>query len=231
MFIKKFKKVARKCIRKLSGTEIKLQIRKRIMWCGSNYGGFYVVPEFFKAGGYPVVYSFGIGEDISFDLDMINKFHAEVWGFDPTPKSIRWIKNQKISKRFHFYEFGLSDKDGIEKFYLPQNEEYVSGSTYYREMYKKESIEVEMRCFRTILEELKHDVIDVVKLDIEGSEFAVIDDILESDVEIRQICIEVHGRMFEDGKEKTKELIRKLNLYGYKVCAVSNNEEITLLKC
>jgi len=33
-----------------------------------------------------VVYSLGIGEDISFDLALIEKYGARVHAFDPTPK-------------------------------------------------------------------------------------------------------------------------------------------------
>jgi len=37
-------------------------------WYGSPYGGFYVDPTLLDENS--VVYSFGIGEDISFDLDI-----------------------------------------------------------------------------------------------------------------------------------------------------------------
>ena len=48
--------------------------------------GFYLNPEFINEKS--IIYSFGIGEDISFDLSLIKEFDCNVFGFDFTPKSI-----------------------------------------------------------------------------------------------------------------------------------------------
>src|SRR5258708_325938 len=37
-----------------------------------------------------VVYSFGVGQDISFDRELIGCFGVRVHAFDPTPRSIAW---------------------------------------------------------------------------------------------------------------------------------------------
>ncbi len=89
-------------------------------WYGSSYGGFYINPELLSPTA--VVYSFGIGKDISFDLACIKKHQCHVFGFDPTPKSIQWIKAQKIHSNFHFHEFGISaGTSGKSTFYIPEN--------------------------------------------------------------------------------------------------------------
>ena len=63
-------------------------------WYGTRYGGYYVCPEFLDEKS--IIYSFGIGEDISFDTTLINKHNCNVFCFDPTPKSIDWMKRQEL---------------------------------------------------------------------------------------------------------------------------------------
>lgn len=226
---KSIKKWIKRWIRVITGVEIKKQITITTKRCGDDYGGYEIVPELLR-GSTPVVYSFGIGEDISFDETLMEKYNAEIWAFDPTPKSINWIKKQTIDEKFHFYGIGLSKTDGIEAFYLPKNKEYVSGSVWQLDNLEDTTIDVEMKSFKTILGQLKHQKIDVLKMDIEGSEYSVMPDILESGVEIGQICLEMHGYMLKDGKRKNKELIKLMNIYGYKICAVKDNAVVTFIK-
>lgn len=86
---------------------IRKQCRVPLMWCGNDYGGFNVSP----LPDMKNIYSFGIGTDISFDLAIIEKFNVEIFAFDPTPKSIDWIKNKGEIRNFHFYPIGLSNFD------------------------------------------------------------------------------------------------------------------------
>ena len=46
----------------------------------------------------------------------------------------------------------------------------------------------------TILEKLGHNRIDILKMDIEGAEYEVIEDIISSTVPIQQVLIEFHHR-------------------------------------
>ena len=39
----------------------------------------------------PVIVSCGLGEDASFDIDMINNYNAKVICVDPTPKTIKYL--------------------------------------------------------------------------------------------------------------------------------------------
>lgn len=44
------------------------------------------------------------------------------------------------------------------------------------------------------MSDLHHQQIDLLKLDIEGSEYRVLDEILESQIPIHQIVVEFHDR-------------------------------------
>ena len=62
-----------------------IKLEKHIF--GSEYGGHCVALGQLDQNS--VVYSAGLGLDITFDEQLINKYGLEIHGFDPTPKSIK----------------------------------------------------------------------------------------------------------------------------------------------
>jgi hypothetical protein len=106
--------------------QVQIKIEKE--WMGSKSCGFYIIPSFLNKDS--IVYSFGVGEDISFDEDVITKFRCKVYAFDPTPKSKLFVEKHTNSNKFIFHDYGIADYDGKAKFYLPENPEYVSCTTY-----------------------------------------------------------------------------------------------------
>ena len=77
---------------------------------GTEYGAHCVSLE--PLGPDSIVYSVGLGEDISFDLALIEQTGAQVHGFDPTPRAIAWVKSQELPETFTLHELGLGGKDG-----------------------------------------------------------------------------------------------------------------------
>jgi FkbM family methyltransferase len=199
-------------------------------WYGNCYGGFYVCPEFLNQNS--IIYSLGIGEDISFDMAVIKNHNCRVFGFDPTPKSITWVKQQQgLPAKFIFLEYGIADSSGLTDFYLPRNTAYVSGSFIkQKNVNDNQKISVEMKSWKDIVNILGHKQIDVLKMDIEGAEYNVIDSVLESSVPINQILIEFHDRLFNDGKTKTISVIKKIKNHGYEIFGVSESfEEVSFI--
>lgn len=197
-------------------------------WYGSSYGGFYVNPSLLNSKS--IVYSFGIGKDISFDKRIINKHKCQVFGFDPTPKSINFIKNIQPNPLFHFHEFGLSTNNKIEKFFLPVNKRGVSGSMVINKTVNQEDFcEVEMKSLDEIAKSLGHTHIDVLKMDIEGSEYDVLESLVYMDISIKQLLIEFHDRLFE-GEKKSKKIVEILKQKGFEIFGASlNYEEISFI--
>ncbi len=205
-------------------SDFKVQKKIKIKWFGNDYGGFFVHPDIVTSDS--IVYSFGVGEDITFDEAILSTFNCKVYAFDPTPKSIRWIKNHKdLPENFNFYDYGIGSYDGNISFYPPKNPDYVSCTIYEKEETKNKKFDVPIKKLSTIIKDLKHDKIDILKMDIEGTEYEIIDDILNIDIEIKQILIEFHHRFPNIGIEKTKEVIKKMNENNYKIIAVSEREE------
>ena len=209
---------------------IDIEEKREKQWYGNGYGGFYVDPTLVPDQA--IVYSFGIGEDISFDKAIISKHGCKVYGFDPTPKSINYVKNNETPEAFYFHPYGIGEKTEMVTFHLPKNKDHVSGSVYDHKLVDEHnSVEVLLKEFKEIVSELGHDHIDVLKMDIEGSEYVVMEGILKSGIPIKQILVETHERFFEDGKEKGKKFFKQLHDHGYRIFAISDTyQEISLVK-
>lgn len=211
-------------------TFVEVETRKNKKWYGSSYGGFFVCPDLIHEGS--IVYSFGIGTDVTFDMQMIANHGCKVYGFDPTPKSILWIDQQHLPDQFKFLNYGIGDKTEKVWFNLPKNPDHVSGSVVAHGLVENQNgTEVQLKTLADICRELSHTHIDVLKMDIEGSEYPVMEDILSSDISITQILVETHERFFTDGKAKGEAFFASLKRAGYKIFAVSDSyQEISLIK-
>ena len=214
-------------------TLLKVQIKAELLRLGSDYGGYNVVKDALTDNEELIIYSFGVGEDLTFSEAAIKRLQCEVYAFDPTPKAINYVRKHCIytTPGFHFFEYGISDKDTERTFYLPRNTQFVSGALEYNnELSNERMINVKVRTLKTIMDELGHTHIDVLKLDIEGEEFSVIKNIMQDKISIGQICVEVHDRFFDDGRERLKELKYALIKNDYRIAYVSKKyEEITFV--
>lgn len=190
------------------------------VWLGTEYGGKAVHLELL--GPDSLVFSFGIGEDISWDLELIKKVDCRILGFDPTPKAKEFIKSKNLDEwpmcKLWFFPVGVFDYDGTAHFDPPQNPNWASYSI-------KENGEVSFRVktLTTLMLELGHelDTIDVLKLDIEGAEHRVLKDVFASRIFPKQILVEIHGP-----KDNLKDLILT---NGYDL-TFTNGEEFTFLR-
>ncbi len=200
-------------------------------WYGSAYGGFYVAPSLVPAGA--LVYSIGIGKDITFDRAMLRRHDCRIEAFDPTPKAIHYLEDKMPSAAFRFHAYGITaGASGRATFYLPADRNATSGSLLATEvMDPARAIEVEMRTFGDIAASLGHAHVDVLKIDIEGAEYEVVEDILRSGVGIGQLLLEFHDRMFDTASFRSRETVAVLRAHGYEVFAASATyEEISFAR-
>ena len=200
-------------------TDLKIKTKKY----GSDSCGWTIVDGSVNKNS--IVYSFGIGEDASFDAALISSIGLKVYGFDPTPKSLDWVKAQNFSKDFLVYPYGLADFDGEASFNPPENPNHVSHTILEKPETQSKAIKVPMKMLSTIMKELGHNKIDILKMDIEGAEYGVISDLARSSIRPTQILIEFHHRFPNVGLQKTKNAISELRKMGYKLFYVSESGE------
>lgn len=195
-----------------------------LMHLGSEYGGWTIAAD--RLNSESVVLSAGVGEDISFDLALYNSIGCNIVLFDPTPKSIQWFKNQRVPAEITLKEYGLGGRDEQIDMHLPANENYVSGTVYNNEStYYKNTVTVDLKTLKSIMQELAVDEIDLLKLDVEGAEYDVIDRMLQDHVRPQQLLVEFHHRFPFVGIDKSRDCIRKLRDVGYRLFRVSDSGE------
>jgi FkbM family methyltransferase len=190
---------------------------------GSDYGGWRIPKNNFSADG--IVYSAGIGTDISFDLGLISHYGIEVHAFDPTPKSIEWLETQKLPSKFRYYPWGLADYNGEAQFYVPKNPDHVSHSMIGSQVTAEEAVTVQVRKIRDIMTELGHTHLDLLKMDIEGAEYTVLPTLLSSSLRPTLLLVEFHHRFKSIGAKKTKEAVSALRKEGYSLYFISPSGE------
>jgi len=210
---------------------LRVDVAVNAKWCGNDYGGFYANLDGLSRSS--VAYSFGVGEDTSFDEDLIASCGCTVHAFDPTPKSIAWVKSRgDLPPGFHFHPYGISDVSGPATFRLPRNPDHVSGSLVEQDnVTDSRTVTVELKSISDIADELGHKTVDLVKMDIEGAEYLVLDSVLASGLSIRQILVEFHDRLIEDGKAKSEQAVERLRANGFGIFGVSPGfQEVSFIK-
>lgn len=212
------KKRAERFAKQLCGKDVWnwRQIKVETMVAGKER--YVICPEFLSSRS--IIYSAGIGYDISFEMDIIKHFGANVFGFDPSPKSIVWLEKYNLPFEFRFFPYGLSDHDGEVLLYQPENPESTSFSIYCRKQ-SSDYLEVPVMRLSSIMKELGHTRIDLLKMDIEGAEYGVIRDMVDSDIRPSQIVVEFHHRFPEIGISMTKQALKMLKKEGYKIVHIN----------
>ena len=205
------------------GHAFRVQVQRPLQAHGSVYGGWQIDPTAINANS--VVYSFGVGEDISFDLSLIETFGCHVYAFDPTPKSIAWVSDKDLPSQFHFFAYGVADFDGEARFSPPVNPEDVSYTLLERPETAQSAINVPVHRLQTIMGNLGHNRIDILKMDIEGAEYAVLQQLRQSPVRIGQLLIEFHHRFESVGWHQTAAAIKLLENAGFHRFYVSPSGE------
>ena len=171
-----------------------------------------------------VIYSVGVGRHISFDLALIESFGATVHAFDPTPVSIEWVRSQKLPAQFVFHDYGIAAYDGTFRFYPPRRSEsaHFTSVPKTRDTDDVACVEAPVYTPGTIMKKLGHDHLDLLKLDIEGGEYEVIDNMLKESIRVRQLIVEFHHNFPTIPMARTVEAVRALRKNGYRLFHVSD---------
>jgi hypothetical protein len=219
---------------------------------GTNYGGFYYPKDLPMLDKNSIIYCFGAGEDISHDVMLSHKLNCPVYIFDPTPRAIEHVKyvrdvldkkrvpvndprfgggdplywNMILSTQIKgeniiLHEYGLHIKDDDVPFYFPKNKEYVSCSISKLGR-SDDHIDVPVKTLNTIMSELNHDHIDLLKIDIENTECDVLEKMLND--KIFPTYLSVDFDLVNHDKQRCTEIIMKLLNNGYRIIKQSGQD-------
>ena len=205
---------------------------------GTTYGGWWL-PDGVHLSTNSLVVSAGVGEDISFDLALQAATGCELLLLDPTPRAAthvaamkewfnekgafppatnpreyeRTVKDLRVEfNRIHFKPVGLWSSAGSLRFYKQDNPAYVSQSLL-ADMYTSEYTVVPVDRLKAILEGRRP---ELVKMDIEGAEIAVLETMLEDGILPRYLCVEFdYAIKGKDKEQRSAAIMERLLEAGY----------------
>lgn len=187
---------------------------------GSDYGGWPVIVTMLRPDS--IVYAVGVGTDATFDLALIDATGCTVHAFDPTPRALAWVQGQEWPENWHFHALGVANRDETIPFFEPLNPDHVSFSAKPAGA-TSVATALPVRRVRTIMQDFGHLAIDLLKMDIEGFEYDVIDDLIDSGVRPTQLLVEFHHGMYGIELERTYTATSRLRAAGYRLFSVSDN--------
>lgn len=177
-----------------------------------------------------IIYSAGVGRDISFEKALADKTGAQILLLDPTPPAATTMSmKENYHPNFVFLQMGLAGSNTSQLFSCIEN---IQGGSFSSLSSKQNDDSVLLPCVRlsTLMEQQGHSYLDLLKMDIEGSEYDVLLDIHESNIQIGQICVEFHHWLRAGSKRRQtiSSIFRLLNK-GY-VLAHVNGWDHTFIK-
>lgn len=129
---------------------------------GTGHGGWVVPVDLINAD--TVCYCGGVGEDISFDLTLIERFGCTVHALGPTPRAITFVEKTAPLEKFQFCPWGLSDEETTLKYFEPAAPPHVSHSVVNLQGTDR-YFEASCKPVSSIAEDLGHTKIGLIKID------------------------------------------------------------------
>lgn len=160
-----------------------------------------------------------------FSLYAMHKGAKKVYTFEPFEEYVGYIReNTKNFANVEIMPFAISNEDGATKMNVNYEGNTILQEVYDRNNWQAESqIGVECMRFETFLERKNIDFVNFLKIDIEGSEYALFEDIGEDVLKnkVGKISMEYH---WDNGR--LKSIVEKLERCGFEVREESTNDQM-----
>jgi FkbM family methyltransferase len=161
-----------------------------------------------------VIYDFGIRKQPEFGVILASPpFNCKVFAFDPSPITKEWFESnielKKLSNYHLFYYGGGGDDQTImlrkynwgqisiysyPQYVLAEPRNCTDGACRSKKFGEQELIEVPVRSVGSLMKEFGHNRIDILKIDVEGSEYQMLEGLIDSGtcLLVNQITLEWH---------------------------------------
>jgi len=159
-----------------------------------------------------VVYSVGSKGEVSFEMGIETKLPlCEIHIFDPTLTAQQKNNMNSLLRNFQFHDFGLGSTNGEMKI----NSRKILWTQKTKSFFQVQTL-------ATIMSNLGHKWIDVLKIDIEGGEWSVFEKLFEEmkTIPVTQIQIELH---FLGDVKPVLNFFKNIGKKGFRVFSVEPN--------
>jgi hypothetical protein len=218
---------------------------------GTAHGGWTLPTAAAQSTGTAVCV--GAGEDISFDVEL-NKRGLTVFTVDPTPRAMAHsalvldaanggapasINRSPVDfyalecfdkRRFSFVGVGLWSENKSMRFFAPKDESHVSHSVVNLQ-HTDRWFEAECMTLEALCESLNICKIDILKLDIEGGEHAVLQNVIARGLLPNVLCVEfdeIRNPLDSGYMGRIRETIHMLKTSGYRFRHIENSNLLFL---
>jgi FkbM family methyltransferase len=197
----------------------------RLVELGSDWGGWTVPDDLIDESW--TCYCVGAGSDVSFDLALIERYGARVRCIDPFHVFLEQAERQADGDpRITFHEAALATQDGPLRMYGA--EDAASGALSATNLYRTERVVTKPgRSLPSLMAELGDERVDLLKLDIEGSEYDILPALDLPSLGVRTLCVELHHS--RPVREARKQL-DALRAQGYRLVSCKWPASYTLVR-
>jgi FkbM family methyltransferase len=192
---------------------------------GTKYGGWWIFAP--AVPSEPLLIDCGLGVDISFPAAFLERFGGRVLGVDPNPAALEYARAH-CPRGMEVLAAAFWSEAGRELVFhlprppaeLPKGADGVSGSLLSSHEYAGDSrLTVRTTSLAELLAQSGREECDVLKLDIEGAEYEVLDALCQSGAirRARQLLIEFHHHCTEHTLEDTRRRIDRVEASGFRL--------------
>ncbi len=156
-----------------------------------QYGNYFLAAAAIPP--HPVVFSLGVGQDISFDRALMDRHEVRLFLFDPTPASKRFIDGLDLPSNVRFFPLAIADHDGTVAIFsddLEKDLQRTSSISIFNRGFYESAGSVQCKKISTLMTEHGLAHLDILKLDIEGAAIQVLEDLLREGIFPTQVACE-----------------------------------------
>jgi FkbM family methyltransferase len=174
-----------------------------------------------------IVYSGGVGQDISFEHGLVKRFGCNIVLLDPSPTGVETMaRPENRIPQLKYSQVALAAKCGTLKLAPP-----VDNLSWYASDSGPGLLEVPVTDLQSLMQKNGHAHIDLLKLDIEGCEYEVIDDFLQKKIPVGQLCADFdYGYVPGVKRGQALRAMAKLLARGYRLINQSGANHTFLRK-
>lgn len=146
----------------------------------------------------------------AFAQSIYNKFKCKVYVFEPYIPFYNMIASRfSTNLKVKVFDYGISDKTGDVNFVFSNDGSTIQDLEKYTDDKERPVNVVKVKSFKDVYEELNLDMIDLLKVNVEGAEYGILNNIFDSGYTEKIVNYQVQFHPEPPGSEKMLEDIRE----------------------